>query len=305
MIHDMQSVIDQCRTLYGLVDPVGKDLGTPANDAVEIGSPSGHFALKLYNPASKNAAEVQWEVDLTLHLIRHGVPVARPVAGRDGEHVQVFVIGGQPRAAVLFEWAQGRKPGKNRATYAHLGRAAALIHHAADSFTSDLPREQYTTSTLLDEQLQRMEGPLVESGQWQTVVDLAERLRAMITRPTLDYGVCHMDLTHDNVHLHDGSITVFDLDSAGLCWRAYEPCRVIGISDDFFQLWIEAYRSVRAFSRDDERAVAAFFVISEMRGAVWQLGLARSSRGEPSLRAGDLPRVVNEWLEWERLKVIP
>jgi Ser/Thr protein kinase RdoA (MazF antagonist) len=295
----VQQVLEQARALYGLERPVGKDLRTAANDAIEVRSPSGHFALKLYNPASKTAPEVQWEVDLTLHLIRHGAPIARPVPGRDGEHVQTVVLDGRPRTAVLFAWAPGVKPSPDRATYALLGETAARIHRAADSFTSGLPRERYTTATLLDEQLQRMREPLHESGQWQTVVDLTDRLREVITRPTLDYGVCHMDLTCDNVHIHETGLTVFDLDSAGLCWRAYEPCRALERSADWFEAWLEGYRAVRAFGRDDERAVVAFVIISEIRGAVWNLGLARSSRGEPRLRPGDLPGVVAGWLEWE------
>jgi Ser/Thr protein kinase RdoA (MazF antagonist) len=300
MTIDVQRVVEQSRERYGLVDPVCRDLGTPANDTIEVVAPSGHFALKLYNPDSKNADEVQWEVDLTLHLLQHGVPVARPVAGCDGERVQIFDIEDRPRAAVLFEWVRGRKPGRSRTTYSHLGRVAALIHQAADTFTSELPREQYTTATLLDEQLERMQEPLVASGQRQAVVDLAERLRQRISRPTLDYGVCHMDLTYDNVHLDDNALTVFDFDSAGRCWRAYEPCRVLKLSEDFFRTWLDAYRSVRSFSHDDETAVAAFVLVSELRGAVWDLGFARSSRGAPSLHTEDLPKVVGNWLEWER-----
>jgi Ser/Thr protein kinase RdoA (MazF antagonist) len=296
----MEPVIEQIRAQYDLADAVLKDLGTAANDTIEVVTPSGHFALKLYNPDSKNAAEVQWEIDLTLHLLQRGCPVARPVKGNDGEYVQVFVIEDRARATVLFEWAPGRKPEKNRATCAVLGGAAAQIHEAANSFSSGLPREQYTTATLLDEQLERMQEPLVTSGQWQPVFDLTERLRHIITRPTLDYGVCHMDLTHDNVHLHHGRPTVFDFDSAGLCWRAYEPCRVLAFSHDSFYAWLAAYRSVRTFSEDNAKAVAAFYLVSEIRGAVWQLGFARSSRGEPSLLAKDLPGVVANWLEWER-----
>jgi Ser/Thr protein kinase RdoA (MazF antagonist) len=299
-ISDLQPVIEQCRELYGLVHPHLQDLRTPANDAIEIDSPSGHFALKLYNPDSKSAPEVQWEVDLTLHLIRNGALVASPVRGRNGEYVQTFVIDDRARAAVLFDWAPGRKPEITRTTYAMLGRAAALIHQAADTFTSALPREQYTTATLLDEQLERMQQPLATSGQWQSVFDLTERLRVIMSNPDLDYGVCHMDLTHDNVHLHEGTITVFDLDSAGYSWRAYEPCRVLALSEDFLRVWLDAYRDVRTFSLHDQRAVAAFYLVSEIRGAVWQLGFARSSRGEPLLHSRDVPTLVDRWLTWEK-----
>jgi Ser/Thr protein kinase RdoA (MazF antagonist) len=296
---EIGQVIEQIRKTYGLANPVCKNLMTPANDAIEVTSPTGHFALKLYNPASKIAPEVQWEIDLTLHLIRNGAPVAHPVAGSNGDRLQIFMLDGQARVAVLFEWAKGAKPKADESTYRLLGQSAARIHRAADTFTSTLPREEYTTATLLDEQLERMRQPLVESGQWQRVFELTERLRKIITRPTLDYGVCHMDLTLDNVHRHDNSLTVFDLDSAGQCWRAYEPSSVLKLSEGYFRAWLGGYRSIRRFGQDDENAVAAFRIISGMRGAVWELGLARSSRGEPLLQTGDLPGVVEEWLDWE------
>lgn len=300
---EIEQVIEQIKKNYGIAHPVCRNLMTPANDAVEVTSPTGHFALKLYNPASKIAPEVQWEIDLTLHLIKNGAPIAHPIAGRNGDHLQLFLLDGQTRVAVLFEWAKGAKPKADENTYMLLGQSAALIHRAADTFTSHLPREEYTTATLLDEQLERMKQPLVDSGQWQRVFELTERLRKIITRPTLNYGVCHMDLTLDNVHRHDNTLTVFDLDSAGQCWRAYEPSSVLKLSGDYFRAWLEGYRSTRPFGQDDENAVAAFRIISGIRGAVWELGLARSSRGEPLLQTRDLPGVVEEWLDWEHKKV--
>ena len=54
---------------FGLDNLICKNLNTLANDAVEVTSSTGHFALKLCNPA-RIATEVQWEIDLTLHLIK-------------------------------------------------------------------------------------------------------------------------------------------------------------------------------------------------------------------------------------------
>ena len=227
--------------------------------------------------------------------------MAKPVAGKDG-YLTKFVINGQERVAVLFEWAAGEKPKAEHSTYVLLGRAAALIHQGADSFASSLPRENYDASTLIDEQLERMEMPLIESGQWQRVFDLTERLRHTITNDVLDYGVCHMDLTLDNVH-RDAALTVFDLDSAGASWRAIEPWGVLKFSEDYFHSWLEGYRSIRQFSQEDEKAVAAFGIIGDIRNVVWKLGLARSSRGRPLLQTADLPKVVGEWLKWEQERV--
>jgi Ser/Thr protein kinase RdoA (MazF antagonist) len=68
-----------------------------------------------------------------------------------------------------------------------------------------------------------MKTPLEESGQYQKVYELSERMRKIITNPNLDYGVIHNDLTLDNVHLDGNTLIVFELDSAGESWRAVEP----------------------------------------------------------------------------------
>ncbi|HSW99466.1 MAG TPA: phosphotransferase [Patescibacteria group bacterium] len=287
---------------FGLENPVCNNLHTPANDVIEVTTPDGHYALKLYNVASRKAKDVQWELDLILHLLKNGAPVVRPVAGRGG-YLQNFTIDGQDRATVLFEWAAGEKPKAESSTYVLLGRAAALIHKAADTFTSELPRVKYDATTLIDEQQERMKQPLIESGQWQRVSDLTERLRKIVTNPALDWGVCHMDLTLDNVHRSGDKLTVFDLDSSGESWRAIEPWGIKKLSEDYFQAWLEGYRSVRGFSGNDEKAAAAFGIVGDIRSVVWKLGFARSSRGKPLLQTEELPQVVDAWLEWEKDKI--
>ena len=296
-------IADQLKEYFGLDNPVCKNLNTLANDAIEVTSSTGHFALKLYNPASRTTTDVQWEMGLTRHLIKHGAPVASPVPGMDGKRLQTFHLDGQDRVAVLFEWAAGEKPKAERSTYVLLGKAAALIHQAADTFTSELPREKYDAATLIDVQLSRMKTPLEECGQWQRVSVLAERMRKLIANPQLDYGIIHNDLSLDNVHRDSDKLTVFDLDSAGESWRAVEPSGVLRFSEDYFKAWLEGYRSIREFNPADERAVAAFGIISDFRNVVWKLGLAKSSRGKPLLQTEELPQVVDGWLEWERDKI--
>lgn len=108
-----------------------------------------------------------------------------------------------------------------------------------------------------------------------------------------------MDLTVDNIHRDGYKLTVFDLDSAGASWRAGEPWMVLRSSEEYFKAWLEGYRTVRKFNKKDEEAVAAFGIIGDLRAIVWKLGFANSSRGKPLMNFTDLPRVVEEWLEWE------
>ena len=300
---EIQKVKQQLLYFYGIDKVECKILNTLANYAIEVNSPNGHFALKIYNPTSRTAAEVQWEIDLTLHLIKNNVPVAKPVIGKDSQYLQSFTIGNQNLTVVLFDWALGNKPKPELSTYSLIGEAAALIHNAADTFMSKYPREEYDMHTLLDDQLKRMQVPLKECGQWDNVFELSERMRKIMLNPELDYGIIHNDLTLDNVHLHNGKITVFDLDSAARSWRAAEPWGVLKASEDRFKAWLDGYRANRDLNTDNEKAVAAFVIIEDIRNTVWKLGLAKSSRGKPLLKTNDLPHVVNEWLKWEKDRI--
>lgn len=301
MSFDVTQIVRQLTELYGLDNTECKDLRMPTNDVIEVKTLDNRFALKIYT--SSPADEVQWEIDLTLHLIKHGAPVAKPVMGTNSNYLQAFAIDGQNLSAVLFEWAAGEKPKDEYSTYVLLGKAAAQIHQAADTFTSPLPHPLYDADKLIDEQIQRMKKPLEDSDQLQRIINLTERLRRIVTNPALDYGVCHMDLKPDNVHRSGNTITVFDFNSSGESWRAIEPYRALVLSEDYFKAWLEGYRSVRPFSEDDEKAVAAFCIVGKIRDIVWDLGLARSSRSTPLLQTNDLPRIVDEWLEWERTKI--
>jgi len=286
---------------YGLGDVRLERLRVPVNDVVAVTASQGRFALKLYNTRTRTAAEVQWEDDLVRHLVRHGAPVVAPIAGRHGD-VETFWMDGEQRVGVLFSWAPGEQPTPSRCTYLLLGGAAALIHAAADTFASPLPRDayDYDARVLIDEQMERMHQPLVQSGRWPEMVGLAERLKQRIADPALDRGICHMDLTLSNVHRSGDTLTVFDFDSAGRCWRADEPYGVLRFCTSYFQDWLEGYRAVRPFGRADEAAVAAFGIIGDLRVVAWKLGVAASSRGAPLLMPADLPAVVDGWLRWER-----
>ncbi|MBD0292854.1 MAG: phosphotransferase [Jiangellaceae bacterium] len=289
---------EQIETQFGLVDPRCNRVDTLVNDVIAVTTSSDRFALKLYNFQTRAAREVQWELDLIAHLVRHGAPVVKPIRGRHA-YMESFVVDGRERVAVLYEWAPGEKPTPGQDTYALLGKAAAQIHTAADTFNPSWLRDDYDAQLLIDEQLRRIRAHLVAIRRWTQTQALVERLKRCTANHSLDQGICHMDLTLDNVHREGATITVFDFDSAGKCWRSIEPYGVLKFSREYFQAWVEGYRSVRHFSYDDEKAVAAFCIIGDLRVVAWKLGVARSSHGEPLLTAADMQGVVDEWLEWE------
>lgn len=292
----------QLKQYYGLVASECRNLNTLANDTYAITTKDAKYALKLYNPASRSHQDVAWELELVDHLLNNGVPTANPVYGLNNQQLQSFSIDGKVRPTVLFEWLPGKKTRGNHENYITEGKLAAIIHEAADSFYSNLPREDYNAEILIDEQLSRMKRMLTTVGRWDQVYALGERLKLRLKIPDLDYGVCHMDLTFDNIHLQDdGGMMVFDFDSAGTCWRAYEPYDVLLNSEEYLQSWLKGYRTIRRFSEADENAIYAFAIIGDIRNTTWKLGLANSSRGEPLLKESELAGVVDGWLAQEKL----
>jgi Ser/Thr protein kinase RdoA (MazF antagonist) len=289
---------EQIQELYGLKSPVLRHLNAPTNEVIQVAGPDGQFAIKVYNVKSRAEAQVQWEVSLIRHLAENGVPVVKPIPGRNG-YVEHLILEGEKRAAVLFEWARGNKPKPSRATFELVGAVAAQIHKASDKLTNFPVRDEYDADVLIDQQLERMKVNLTEARRWDQTVALGDRLKRVLANPNLDRGICHMDLTLDNVHEHEGELVVFDFDSAGTCWRALEPHGVLKALKDFFQAWLKGYRAVRSFSEDDERAVSAFVIVGAFRVVAWNLGVAKSSRGVPKLTAADMPKIVDEWLKWE------
>lgn len=295
-MHDIATLLT---SRFGLTDLVIQNLQVPVNDVFRVSSAQGEFALKLYNVKSRNRQNVMWEMELLQHLERHVVPSIAPISGANG-FLEYLFHNGEKRVAALYPWATGSKPAPSRQTYLQLGEAAAKIHTASDSFTSSYPREAYDLEMLIDIQLARLRSALESVGQWQRMSQMAHRLRTMLEAYALDYGVCHMDLTLDNVHIHEGKISVFDFDSAALGFRANEAHGVCKFSRKYFQYWLEGYRAVRSFPVTEERAVYIFAIVGDIRGVSWKMGLAESSRGNPLMQAHQLPAIVDGWLQWEQ-----
>ncbi len=300
---NLQKLKKQFIDYFGFEDATLENLNVLVNDVFLVTTQDGKFALKLYNTLSRTLTDVQWELNLILQLLKKDAPVAKPVAGKNG-YIQAFSLNGKDRVGVLFEWAPGEKPKPDLSTYILLGKAAAQIHQAADTFYSPIPREKHDIYELIDEQFERSKKHFIKANQWEKLVSLGERLKKHVDNQKLDRGICHMDLTLDNVHRDGDTLTVFDFDSAAECWRAIEPYGVLKSSKEKFDAWLEGYRSVREFSIANETAVFAFVIIGEIRNVTWKLGEAKSSRGKPLLTSTDLPLVVDEWLSWEDQNIL-
>ena len=266
---------------------------------VEVVAGGVRYALKVYRPGVRSPDQVQWEVDLHRHLMAAGAPVAHLVGGSAG-FVETIDVGGARRLAVLSHSAPGTKPKPTEETYRLLGRAAAEIHEACDDFATSPPWRVSTLDTEVHDQLALLRPALGRIGRWDAAAGLAKVISRFIS-DQLERGICHNDLTLDNVHIDSDRITVFDLDSAGEHWRASEPQGLYHSSvltdRPWWTIWLASYTAVRPMSEADQRAVPYFVLMQQFENTAWKLGLTPTSVGE-QLGEDQLEERVDQWVAW-------
>lgn len=264
---------------YDLPLPVSCTLTSPGvNDTYRITTEGRTFFYRIYRAGWRTAADIQYELELLLHLRRVGVPVSVPVPKPDGSYVTALALAEGVRPAVLFTEAEGQVLAYTAADAFEYGCAAGRLHNGMDSFRSDLPRVAVNLETLLEQPL-RLIRPFAERlGRWAFFADAGDRLRARVHRvePLLEQGICHGDLHGHNVHkTKDGGLTLFDFDCGGPGYRAYDlACYRWAVSRhapnaEPWDAFLRGYRMERPVAQVDLDAVPVFVAIRTL----WLLGL--------------------------------
>lgn len=252
-----------------------------ANDVFRVDAAGRErYYLKVHRSDWRTPSDVDWDLGIQRHLLSSGVAVARPVAANDGSALTVLEAPEGRRAAVLYADAPGRKPERpfTADLYERFGRATAKLHAALDTLPDPSGRAPDDIEALVlrpGRLLRERSGGRVDASATigRIVEHLAEGLRSCA--PTLDWGICHGDLTLDNFTITStGEITFFDFDLAAPSWRARDPCGAYAYSRqsaearEFWPAFLSGYRQVRRFSDADERAVPLMYAVNQL----WDLG---------------------------------
>jgi Ser/Thr protein kinase RdoA (MazF antagonist) len=266
------------------------------NDVFDVTSNGSRFALKIYGAGWRNASEIAYEMDLLAHLSSKDVRVARPIAGTNQRAIQRFPTPFGDRFAVLFAFAPGAKPTPpfEPPLYYQVGRSAAVLHNAADDFTSSHARTALDTTLLLDHPVELLQPLIGDSTDRDFILRFAERLRRTIhslAKRGLDWGPCHGDLTLDNLHVTgDDRVIWYDFDSGGPGWRAADLpgwAALMPAAAPLADAFLSGYQSVRSIDRVN--IVAAPFLYAAFE--VWGIEIDLQNR---VLRRGE--RAVQDYL---------
>ncbi len=273
------------------------------HDVYVVESLETKYAFKLYRIGVRTKDEIQWEAALHNHLYDNNVSVPKLISSKAG-FVATVTIGGESRLGVLSEWVKGKKPQASNRIYTLLGSTAAKMHEALDSFTLASPKPAKDFHSEVEQYLELLKPLLKKYKKWDDAINLADNISSYLVRHNLETGICHNDLTLDNIHETEQGLTVFDFDSSTVAWRASEGQGVFhfskSIGETYWESWLAGYRKVRAMSSQEEQAVPYFVALFWFENTAWKLGLTPTSAGR-YLQDDELPDEVNKLMNWAKL----
>ena len=277
------------------------------NDVYLVETNEARFVLKVYGAGWRHDSEIRFETELLDHLARKGILVAQAVMGRNGEALQHVVVEGVRRQAVLFDYAAGGKPAPpfSSELYEREGRAVAAMHCAADDFRTSHERQTLDLATLVDRPMAFVASLDIDAETRRAVFDFGQMIRVRLETlmaDGLDWGICHGDLTFDNLHLtEEGAFVWYDFDSGGYGWGAID-CQVWAALDDEWrplgQAFLDGYREVRPLAVND-MAAAYLAAAQEIRGIQVELERRVLAKGQAAVQDFLRERVLR-FADWQQ-----
>lgn len=245
-----------------------------------VEAPAGRHVLRLYLNHKDWIAgpdDFRFELELLRFARSGGVPVAAPVARRDGELRGAVGTGAGTRSCALFEFAHGAAEGPlTQEQAAALGRALARFHGAADDFRPSRAaygRYHLDLRYLLDQPVALLDSFLREHGRGglarygRRLAALRAQAQELPKAPGL-YGVVHGDPHRSNVAAAAGGrVTLFDFDHGGFGRRAYDLA-VGSAPQATREACVRGYEEVRPLRPPERALLPAFRTLN----AVWDVG---------------------------------
>jgi Ser/Thr protein kinase RdoA (MazF antagonist) len=255
------------------------------NDTYRIRTSNGLYILRVYRRAI-DENDVAYELSLLTRLkdMLHSTStkISEPIAKRDNSLYTVINAPEGKRVAVIFRYLTGTENVlHDEKSCFSFGRSAAELHTAMDNITIDRPRYDLDVDFLIRKPLESIVNYIGENHSStpflrEYATALTERINTA-TSQGLDWGICHGDMHGNNNAFQEGdSFTHYDFEWSAKGWRAYDLAQVWGrkrqLADKKVPLWdalISGYRSVRAFSDQDESAIELFMKARRL----WVMGL--------------------------------
>jgi Ser/Thr protein kinase RdoA (MazF antagonist) len=222
------------------------------NDVYELTTADARYVLKLYRYDGRHPDEIRWEAGLSEHLRAAGVLVPRVLALPDGDLVGLLETPEGPRPLTVSEYVVGAKaqPPLTDELYVAFGGQLAAFHDAADNYRSPYVRPPADLVGQLDELLDDILA--VDSTEENLLRGLAAAVRNNVAQyPSA--GVCHGDVSLDNILLTKQGLLLLDFDLAAVGPLASDFTGVA--TTPHWDAFKTGYRTRRPISSEDEALV--------------------------------------------------
>ncbi|MCQ1574309.1 phosphotransferase [Neorhizobium galegae] len=295
---------------YGVPGPVRcRMIHRGLNDVYLVTDNHGQrYVFRLSHVRARGRADVETETAFLDHLSRSKVPVAAPIPTRDGA---LYTQGRAPeglREGVLFQAIAGREPNATDAGHARAnGKSLALMHNAAETFSSDGALYRLDLEHLLHRPLTRIrDSGIVEDAKvLSELEDIASRTANVIEAfGNLTWTYCHGDCHGFNARINDaGDAVFFDFDDGGPGYLAYDLSVFLWAKVSFgrkltpmWDAFLEGYRAGRPIAPYDLEAAQRFVIVRHF----WLMGeYASRSQEWGSNAVGWVAREATFLKTWE------
>jgi Ser/Thr protein kinase RdoA (MazF antagonist) len=298
---------------YAIETPIDCRLLQPGlNDTFVVNTLGYKYILRVYRKDWRSLSNINYELEVLLHLKNAGINVSVPIARKDGNPIGTAIAPEGLRYVVLFTYAPGKQPDyeteQDREAYLY-GKAVAKVHAATDTFQSSHQRFKLDLEYLLDAPMRSIEPFLAHRLEdWNYLKILVAKLQSGVNNIPLDnleIGFCHGDFHSGNAHLDlNEQITFFDFDCCGMGWRSYDIANFrwnASLNKKDPEMWssfLRGYQEQRHLSDLDIEATRYFVPIRHL----WLLGLHTSNGHDWGFSWIDdryFDRAMKFFREWE------
>ena len=280
-----------------------------------VTTPEGQRSiLRIHRTGYHSHRAIECELAWMAALDRDGgVPTPRPIAGHNGQAIQLFGTDALPeKRMVMFEFLAGVEPdpGENLVEpFRQLGEIAARTHLHSQGWQKPQPFERL----IWDDEM--VFGASPTWGRWQDAPGVDARCRDVLMaaetlcrerlasygRDINRFGLIHADMRLANLLIEDGHTRLIDFDDCGAGWFMYDFAAGISFMEthpqapDLRAAWLDGYRHVRAVSIEDEEEIDSFIMLRRMALLAWigshsETSLARDQSPHFALGSAQIAR---------------
>lgn len=219
----MADLIARALDRFGLRGAETRFVAARENRIYRVTAPEGSFALRLHRQADSNEVALLSELEWMAALSAHGLPLPRPLLGRDGAPLQVI----EGICIDLLTWLEGAPrpldgltPGAREGHMRHLGALLARLHRESDAWQPPpaFQRPAWDRDAMVGESPawgRFWAAPGLAPQARQALSALRTRADRRLAGASLDWGLIHGDPRSVNVLASADKLQLIDFGRGG------------------------------------------------------------------------------------------